>query len=91
MAIKALWTGRAICEECASDLSCVHVQVLAVCIIQWERMRGCRSSIFLFLFWLLAVVCSLVPLRAKIQLAVDEVREMTLTLTHRPPTPIWAT
>lgn len=46
--------------------------VLAVCIIQWERMRGCRSSIFLFLFWLLAVVCSLVPLRAKIQLAVEE-------------------
>ncbi|KAG9334968.1 hypothetical protein JZ751_006191, partial [Albula glossodonta] len=36
------------------------------------RMRGCRSSIFLFLFWLLAVLCSLVPLRAKIQLAVEE-------------------
>ncbi|KAL2087062.1 hypothetical protein ACEWY4_018121 [Coilia grayii] len=46
--------------------------VLAVCIIQWERMRGCRSSVFLFLFWLLAVVCSLVPLRAKIQLAMEE-------------------
>ncbi|XP_048103810.1 multidrug resistance-associated protein 1 [Alosa alosa] len=46
--------------------------VLAVCIVQWERMRGCRSSIFLFLFWLLAVVCSLVPLRAKIQLAMEE-------------------
>uniref|UniRef100_A0A8C9WBY2 ABC-type glutathione-S-conjugate transporter n=1 Tax=Scleropages formosus TaxID=113540 RepID=A0A8C9WBY2_SCLFO len=51
-------------------------QVLAVCIIQLERIRGCRSSVFLFLFWLLAVVCSLVPLRAKIQLAIDEVREM---------------
>uniref|UniRef100_A0A8C9WMA0 ABC-type glutathione-S-conjugate transporter n=1 Tax=Scleropages formosus TaxID=113540 RepID=A0A8C9WMA0_SCLFO len=38
-------------------------QVLAVCIIQLERIRGCRSSVFLFLFWLLAVVCSLVPLR----------------------------
>uniref|UniRef100_A0A8C9TPS6 ABC-type glutathione-S-conjugate transporter n=1 Tax=Scleropages formosus TaxID=113540 RepID=A0A8C9TPS6_SCLFO len=47
-------------------------QVLAVCIIQLERIRGCRSSVFLFLFWLLAVVCSLVPLRAKIQLAIDE-------------------
>ncbi|KAG5854427.1 multidrug resistance-associated protein 1-like [Anguilla rostrata] len=46
--------------------------VLAICIIQLERMRGCRSSIFLFLFWLLAVLCSLVPLRAKIQLAVEE-------------------
>uniref|UniRef100_A0A8D0CKE2 ABC-type glutathione-S-conjugate transporter n=1 Tax=Scleropages formosus TaxID=113540 RepID=A0A8D0CKE2_SCLFO len=53
-------------------------QVLAVCIIQLERIRGCRSSVFLFLFWLLAVVCSLVPLRAKIQLAIDEVREMML-------------
>uniref|UniRef100_A0A8C7ZZ63 ABC-type glutathione-S-conjugate transporter n=1 Tax=Oryzias sinensis TaxID=183150 RepID=A0A8C7ZZ63_9TELE len=50
------------------------VQILALCIIQLERIRGCRSSIFLFLFWVLSVVCSLVPLRAKIQLAVDEVR-----------------
>uniref|UniRef100_A0A3P9IN76 ABC-type glutathione-S-conjugate transporter n=1 Tax=Oryzias latipes TaxID=8090 RepID=A0A3P9IN76_ORYLA len=46
--------------------------ILALCIIQLERIRGCRSSIFLFLFWVLSVVCSLVPLRAKIQLAVDE-------------------
>uniref|UniRef100_A0A7N6BNZ9 ABC-type glutathione-S-conjugate transporter n=1 Tax=Anabas testudineus TaxID=64144 RepID=A0A7N6BNZ9_ANATE len=47
--------------------------ILALCIIQLERIRGCRSSVFLFLFWVLAVVCSLVPLRAKIQLAMDEV------------------
>uniref|UniRef100_A0A3Q1KB76 ABC-type glutathione-S-conjugate transporter n=1 Tax=Anabas testudineus TaxID=64144 RepID=A0A3Q1KB76_ANATE len=46
--------------------------ILALCIIQLERIRGCRSSVFLFLFWVLAVVCSLVPLRAKIQLAMDE-------------------
>lgn len=46
--------------------------ILALCIIQLERVRGCRSSVFLFLFWVLAVVCSLVPLRAKIQLAMDE-------------------
>uniref|UniRef100_A0A3B3ZXF0 ABC-type glutathione-S-conjugate transporter n=1 Tax=Periophthalmus magnuspinnatus TaxID=409849 RepID=A0A3B3ZXF0_9GOBI len=46
--------------------------ILALCIIQLERIRGCRSSVFLFLFWVLAVVCSLVPLRAKIQLALDE-------------------
>uniref|UniRef100_A0A7N8WS45 ABC-type glutathione-S-conjugate transporter n=1 Tax=Mastacembelus armatus TaxID=205130 RepID=A0A7N8WS45_9TELE len=44
--------------------------ILALCIIQLERIRGCRSSIFLFLFWVLAVVCSLVPLRAKIQLGI---------------------
>ncbi|XP_007248892.3 multidrug resistance-associated protein 1 [Astyanax mexicanus] len=46
--------------------------VLAVCIIQWERVRGCRSSVVLFLYWLLGVICSLVPLRAKIQLAVEQ-------------------
>ncbi|CAL8332500.1 unnamed protein product [Merluccius merluccius] len=46
--------------------------ILALFIIQLERIRGCRSSVFLFLFWVLAVVCSLVPLRAKIQLALDE-------------------
>uniref|UniRef100_A0A8C2GUF2 ABC-type glutathione-S-conjugate transporter n=1 Tax=Cyprinus carpio TaxID=7962 RepID=A0A8C2GUF2_CYPCA len=43
--------------------------VLAVCVIHWERMRGCRSSVFLFFFWLLGVVCSLIPLHAKVQLA----------------------
>lgn len=42
-------------------------------------MRGCRSSVVLFLYWLLSVVCSLVPLKAKIQLAVEQVREMTCT------------
>uniref|UniRef100_A0A8D3DGD5 ABC-type glutathione-S-conjugate transporter n=1 Tax=Scophthalmus maximus TaxID=52904 RepID=A0A8D3DGD5_SCOMX len=45
--------------------------ILALCIIQLERMRGCRSSVFLFLFWVLAVVCSLVPLRAKIHAALN--------------------
>uniref|UniRef100_A0A8C7RIZ8 ABC-type glutathione-S-conjugate transporter n=1 Tax=Oncorhynchus mykiss TaxID=8022 RepID=A0A8C7RIZ8_ONCMY len=39
-------------------------------------IRGCRSSVFLFLFWVLVVVCSLVPLRAKIQLAMYEVRDL---------------
>ncbi|XP_065096312.1 multidrug resistance-associated protein 1 [Paramisgurnus dabryanus] len=46
--------------------------VLAVCVIHWERVRGCRSSAFLFLYWLLGVVCSLIPLHSKIQLAVDQ-------------------
>uniref|UniRef100_A0A8C1M6N8 ABC-type glutathione-S-conjugate transporter n=1 Tax=Cyprinus carpio TaxID=7962 RepID=A0A8C1M6N8_CYPCA len=46
--------------------------VLAVCMIHWERVRGCRSSVFLFFFWLLGVVCSLIPLHAKVQLAVDQ-------------------
>uniref|UniRef100_A0A672T5Q6 ABC-type glutathione-S-conjugate transporter n=1 Tax=Sinocyclocheilus grahami TaxID=75366 RepID=A0A672T5Q6_SINGR len=37
------------------------------------EVRGCRSSVFLFFFWLLGVVCSLIPLHAKVQLAVDQV------------------
>uniref|UniRef100_A0A8C6ML39 ABC-type glutathione-S-conjugate transporter n=1 Tax=Nothobranchius furzeri TaxID=105023 RepID=A0A8C6ML39_NOTFU len=52
---------------------CFFYKILVLCIIQLERVRGCRSSVFLFLFWVLSVVCSLVPLRAKIQLAIDEV------------------
>uniref|UniRef100_A0A672T625 ABC-type glutathione-S-conjugate transporter n=1 Tax=Sinocyclocheilus grahami TaxID=75366 RepID=A0A672T625_SINGR len=39
-------------------------QVFAVCVIHWERVRGCRSSVFLFFFWLLGVVCSLIPKQA---------------------------
>ncbi|XP_017570960.1 multidrug resistance-associated protein 1-like [Pygocentrus nattereri] len=46
--------------------------LLAVFVIHLERMKGCRSSLFLFLFWTLAVVCSLVPLRANIQAVVEE-------------------
>ncbi|KAJ8251179.1 hypothetical protein GJAV_G00218160 [Gymnothorax javanicus] len=46
--------------------------VLAVCVIHLERMRGCRSSLFLFIFWLLATVCSLVPMRSKVLLAIKE-------------------
>ncbi|XP_056606838.1 multidrug resistance-associated protein 1 [Triplophysa dalaica] len=46
--------------------------VLAVCVIHWERVRGCRSSAFLFFFWLLGVLCSLIPLHEKIQLAVHQ-------------------
>uniref|UniRef100_A0A671WVL8 ABC-type glutathione-S-conjugate transporter n=1 Tax=Sparus aurata TaxID=8175 RepID=A0A671WVL8_SPAAU len=37
--------------------------VLAVVIIQVDRMKGSRSSILLFLFWTLLVLCSLVPLK----------------------------
>ncbi|KAI2666162.1 Multidrug resistance-associated protein 1 [Labeo rohita] len=46
--------------------------ILAVLVIHLERLRGFRSSIFLFLFWALAVICSLVPLRANIQTIIDE-------------------
>uniref|UniRef100_A0A672T7S4 ABC-type glutathione-S-conjugate transporter n=1 Tax=Sinocyclocheilus grahami TaxID=75366 RepID=A0A672T7S4_SINGR len=60
---------------CSAKL--VRQTAKTLCVIHWERVRGCRSSVFLFFFWLLGVVCSLIPLHAKVQLAVDQVREMT--------------
>uniref|UniRef100_A0A674N5W4 ABC-type glutathione-S-conjugate transporter n=1 Tax=Takifugu rubripes TaxID=31033 RepID=A0A674N5W4_TAKRU len=63
--------------------------VLALCIIELERVRGCRSSVFLFLFWVMAVLCSLVPLRAKIQLAMDEYTAVILLFgTFQNPCPV---
>uniref|UniRef100_A0A8B9LYP1 ABC-type glutathione-S-conjugate transporter n=1 Tax=Astyanax mexicanus TaxID=7994 RepID=A0A8B9LYP1_ASTMX len=56
-----------------SSFSALSFAVLTVCVIHLERMKGCRSSLFLFVFWTLAVVCSLVPLRANIQAVVGEV------------------
>uniref|UniRef100_A0A9J7YYP2 ABC-type glutathione-S-conjugate transporter n=1 Tax=Cyprinus carpio carpio TaxID=630221 RepID=A0A9J7YYP2_CYPCA len=47
--------------------------ILAVLVIHLERLRGFRSSIFLFLYWTLAVICLLVPLRANIHAIIDEV------------------
>ncbi|XP_073333856.1 multidrug resistance-associated protein 1-like [Pagrus major] len=46
--------------------------VLAVVIIQVERMKGSRSSILLFLFWILLVLCSLVPLKVDIEQIIDQ-------------------
>ncbi|KAM3600087.1 uncharacterized protein V6R79_017187 [Siganus canaliculatus] len=46
--------------------------VLAVVIIQVERMRGTRSSFLLFLFWTLLVVCSLVPLKVNIEQILNQ-------------------
>ncbi|XP_070780875.1 multidrug resistance-associated protein 1-like [Enoplosus armatus] len=46
--------------------------VLAVVIIQVERMKGRRSSILLFLFWTLLVVCSLVPLKVDVEQIIDQ-------------------
>ncbi|XP_071328193.1 multidrug resistance-associated protein 1-like isoform X2 [Trachinotus anak] len=46
--------------------------VLAVVIIQVERMKGSRSSILLFLFWSLLVLCSVVPLKVNIEQIIDQ-------------------
>ncbi|XP_054478436.1 multidrug resistance-associated protein 1-like [Anoplopoma fimbria] len=46
--------------------------VLAVVIIQVERMKGSRSSFLLFVFWTLLVLCSLVPLKVDIEQIIDQ-------------------
>ncbi|XP_029940293.1 multidrug resistance-associated protein 1-like [Salarias fasciatus] len=46
--------------------------VLAVIIIWVERMKGTRSSVLLFLFWTLLVLCSIVPLKVHIQQIMDQ-------------------
>uniref|UniRef100_A0A4W6CKQ2 ABC-type glutathione-S-conjugate transporter n=1 Tax=Lates calcarifer TaxID=8187 RepID=A0A4W6CKQ2_LATCA len=46
--------------------------VLAVVIIQVERMKGSRSSVLLFLFWTLLVICSVVPLKVDIEQIIDQ-------------------
>nr|XP_046230695.1 multidrug resistance-associated protein 1-like isoform X2 [Scatophagus argus] len=46
--------------------------VLAVVIMQVERMKGSRSSFLLFLFWALLVLCSLVPLKGDIEQIIDQ-------------------
>ncbi|XP_041666846.1 multidrug resistance-associated protein 1-like [Cheilinus undulatus] len=46
--------------------------VLSVAILQVERLKGCRSSVLLFLFWTLMVLCSLFPLKANIQQIIDQ-------------------
>uniref|UniRef100_A0A8C1V5M9 ABC-type glutathione-S-conjugate transporter n=1 Tax=Cyprinus carpio TaxID=7962 RepID=A0A8C1V5M9_CYPCA len=59
-------------KTCVLDFSVLSMtstlcpQILAVLVIHLERLWGFRSSIFLFLFWTLAVICLLVPLRANI-------------------------
>uniref|UniRef100_A0AAQ5Y5P3 ABC-type glutathione-S-conjugate transporter n=1 Tax=Amphiprion ocellaris TaxID=80972 RepID=A0AAQ5Y5P3_AMPOC len=46
-----------------SDLLFPRPQVLAVVLIQMERIKGTRSSVLLFLFWMFLVLCSMVPLK----------------------------
>ncbi|XP_041804130.1 multidrug resistance-associated protein 1-like [Chelmon rostratus] len=46
--------------------------VLAVVIIQVERIKGSRSSILLFLFWTFLVLCSFVPLKVDVEQIIDQ-------------------
>ncbi|XP_061782919.1 multidrug resistance-associated protein 1-like [Nerophis lumbriciformis] len=46
--------------------------VLSVVIIHVERIKGSRSSVLLFLFWTLLVLCSVVPLKAAVEQIIDQ-------------------
>uniref|UniRef100_A0A8C1VAR3 ABC-type glutathione-S-conjugate transporter n=1 Tax=Cyprinus carpio TaxID=7962 RepID=A0A8C1VAR3_CYPCA len=86
-------------KTCVLDFSVLSMtstlcpQILAVLVIHLERLWGFRSSIFLFLFWTLAVICLLVPLRANIHAIIDEVCVFPVyptiqTLLSRNPCPV---
>uniref|UniRef100_A0A8C7VS57 ATP-binding cassette, sub-family C (CFTR/MRP), member 3 n=1 Tax=Oncorhynchus mykiss TaxID=8022 RepID=A0A8C7VS57_ONCMY len=48
--------------------------LLALFLIQFERLRGVQSSGILFIFWFLSVLCAIVPFRSKILQAKYQVR-----------------
>ncbi|XP_030063833.1 ATP-binding cassette sub-family C member 3 isoform X2 [Microcaecilia unicolor] len=46
--------------------------ILATLLIQYERLRGVQSSAVLIIFWLLSVLCAVIPFRSKILTAQTE-------------------
>ncbi|XP_072502792.1 ATP-binding cassette sub-family C member 3 isoform X1 [Notamacropus eugenii] len=46
--------------------------LLATLLIQYERLRGVRSSGVLIIFWFLSCVCAIVPFRSKIRVTLEE-------------------
>uniref|UniRef100_A0A4W5LCQ0 ATP-binding cassette, sub-family C (CFTR/MRP), member 3 n=1 Tax=Hucho hucho TaxID=62062 RepID=A0A4W5LCQ0_9TELE len=48
--------------------------LLALFLIQFERLSGVQSSGILFIFWFLSVLCAIVPFRSKILQAKYQVR-----------------
>ncbi|XP_006972048.1 ATP-binding cassette sub-family C member 3 [Peromyscus maniculatus bairdii] len=46
--------------------------LLATLLIQYERLRGVQSSGVLIIFWLLCVICGVIPFRSKILSAMAE-------------------
>ncbi|KAM5152000.1 multidrug resistance-associated protein 1-like [Mantella aurantiaca] len=50
--------------------------ILAACLIQYERMKGVRSSALLLVFWVLVLMCSVFQLRTKITTAVSQTVEI---------------
>ncbi|XP_072415092.1 ATP-binding cassette sub-family C member 3 isoform X2 [Chiloscyllium punctatum] len=46
--------------------------LLATFLIQYERLRGMQSSGVLFLFWLITLICAVIPFRSKILVTFNE-------------------
>ncbi|XP_078081989.1 ATP-binding cassette sub-family C member 3 isoform X2 [Mustelus asterias] len=46
--------------------------LLATFLIQYERLRGIQSSGVLLFFWLIALLCAVIPFRSKILVALSE-------------------
>ncbi|XP_072416269.1 multidrug resistance-associated protein 1 isoform X2 [Chiloscyllium punctatum] len=46
--------------------------LVAVFLIQYERLKGVQSSAILLIFWLLALLCAIPPLRSKIMQSIDQ-------------------
>lgn len=58
------------------------LQLLAVAVLQVERMKGTCSSFMLFIFWALLVFCSLLPLRGAIEQIVEQVSVQSLCMAY---------
>ncbi|KAG9465092.1 hypothetical protein GDO78_018923, partial [Eleutherodactylus coqui] len=50
--------------------------LLVTCLIQYERIRGVRSSALLLLFWILTLICAAFQLRTKITIALSQASEI---------------
>ncbi|XP_060696408.1 multidrug resistance-associated protein 1 isoform X2 [Hemiscyllium ocellatum] len=46
--------------------------LVAVFLIQYERLKGVQSSAILLIFWLLALLCAIPPLRSKIMQSIKQ-------------------
>ncbi|XP_073399007.1 multidrug resistance-associated protein 1-like [Dendrobates tinctorius] len=50
--------------------------LLATCLIQYERIRGVRSSALMLVFWILTFICAVFQLRTKITIALSQAVEI---------------
>uniref|UniRef100_H3AES0 ABC-type glutathione-S-conjugate transporter n=1 Tax=Latimeria chalumnae TaxID=7897 RepID=H3AES0_LATCH len=50
--------------------------LLATLLIQYERLRGVQSSGVLFIFWLISLLCGIVPFRSKIMTTMSQVKTL---------------